>query len=79
MRNLLFSFLHPPTNPTKKLVETTTFDLLILTGHSFDVGQAVSEEGGEQLGGADEEQSREDLSCVEAEMGVFDITCQTPS
>ena len=54
--------------------------LLILTGHSFDVGQAVSEVGGEQLGGAYEEQSREeDLSCVEAEMGVFDITSQTPS
>ena len=50
------------------------------TGHSFDVGQAVSEVGGEELGGADEEQSRgEDLSSVEAEMGVFDITNQMPS
>ena len=44
------------------------------------MGKAVSEVGGEQLGGADEEQSRgEDLSCVEVEMGVFDITSQTPS
>ena len=50
------------------------------TGLSFDVGLASSEVGGEeQLGGADEVQSREDLSCVEAEMGISDITAsQTP-
>ena len=51
------------------------------TGLSFDVGLASSEVGGEEqlAGGADEVQSREDLSCVEAEMGISDITAsQTP-
>lgn len=48
-------------------------------GDRVDVGQTVGEVGGEQHDeAADEELSREDLSCVEAEMWILIITSQTP-
>ena len=47
-------------------------------GDRVDVGQAVGEVGGEQHDEAGtEELSREDLSFVEAEMGISSITSQT--